>query len=176
MSEIHEINLSELIPDPKNARSHPDENKKAIESSLKRFGAARSIVIDKDGVVRAGSGTLEAASKAGISKVRVVESDGSEIVAVMRSDWSEEECVGYGIADNRTAELAVWDIENLRELVDNLEENEDILEVIGLDKDLLESLESENIEAPEKFDSYSEDIQTEFRCPSCAYEWSGKPK
>jgi hypothetical protein len=122
MSEIHEIDLSELIPDPKNARSHPDENKKAIESSLQRFGAARSIVIDKDGVVRAGSGTLEAASKAGISKVRVIESDGTEIVAVMRSDWSEEECVGYGIADNRTAELAVWEIENLKDLICDLED------------------------------------------------------
>lgn len=29
---------------------------------------------------------------------------------------------------------------------------------------------------PEEFGKYDENIRTDFRCPSCSYEWSGKPK
>jgi hypothetical protein len=29
---------------------------------------------------------------------------------------------------------------------------------------------------PEEFDVYDEAIETEYRCPKCAYAWSGKPK
>ena len=49
-----------------------------------RVGAARSIVIDEDGVVLSGNATIEAAAQAGIDRVKVVEADGNEIVAVQR--------------------------------------------------------------------------------------------
>jgi hypothetical protein len=116
-NSVQTIKIDELIPDPQNARSHPEENKEAIEASLKRFGAARSIVVDSEGVVRAGSGTLEAAKKLGYKTIKIVETDGKELVAVFRPDWTEQEAVGYGIADNRTAELAEWNKENLEEIV-----------------------------------------------------------
>ena len=32
------------------------------------------------------------------------------------------------------------------------------------------------IEAPEEFPEYGEDIETEYCCPKCGYQWSGRPK
>lgn len=32
------------------------------------------------------------------------------------------------------------------------------------------------VESPEDFGSYDEDIETEYCCPKCGYNWSGKPK
>ena len=32
------------------------------------------------------------------------------------------------------------------------------------------------VEAPEDFLEYDEDLETEYHCPKCGYEWSGQPK
>lgn len=31
-------------------------------------------------------------------------------------------------------------------------------------------------EAPDDFDDVDDDLETDYQCPSCGYEWSGKPK
>lgn len=107
------MDLSKLIPDAANARLHPEKNEKALADSLKRFGPARSIVIDGKNVVRAGNGTLKAAAEAGITKVKIVDAKPGELIAVRRRDWSDSEATAYAIADNRTAELGAWDYDVL---------------------------------------------------------------
>lgn len=102
-------NLSDLTADPKNARRHPEKNLDMITDSLKEFGAGRSIVIDEKNQVIAGNGTVQAAARAGITKVRVIESDGAEIVAVKLSHLSADEKVRMALFDNRTSETAEWD-------------------------------------------------------------------
>ena len=57
-----------------------------MERSLNELGAGRSILIDKNDNIIAGNKTQEAAIKAGITKVRVVETTGDELVAVKRTD------------------------------------------------------------------------------------------
>lgn len=108
--------IKDLKPDHRNARRRTDRSASLIAKSLEQFGAARSIVIDEDGRVLAGNGTLEGAKAAGISKVRIVEADGSELIAVRRSGLTEEQKVGLAIADNRTSDLSEWDGEMLQEL------------------------------------------------------------
>ena len=66
--------LRDLHPDPSNARAHNPRNVGMIEDALGAVGAARSIVIDEDGLVLAGNATIEAAGRVGIERVRVVES------------------------------------------------------------------------------------------------------
>jgi len=135
------IDLNDLISDPANARKHSEKNLEAISSSLSRFGPARSIVIDKNGVVRAGNGTLEAARAAGVKKVRVVQADDGELVAVLRSDWTDAEAAGYAIADNRTAELGEWDDEVLRRTIAELKDTDtEMLDSLGFDGDMLDDL------------------------------------
>jgi DNA modification methylase len=110
--------LKELTSDPRNARKHTPRNVGAIVSALHEVGAARSIVIDEDGVVLAGNATIEAAAEAGITRVQVVDADGETVVAVRRSGLTPEQKTRLALFDNRAAELADWDTEVLRGLAD----------------------------------------------------------
>lgn len=80
-----------------------------IESSLREVGAARSGVIDENGVILAGNGTFDALTAAGINKIKIVEADGQEWVVVRRKGLTAEQKRALAIADNRAAELAEWD-------------------------------------------------------------------
>lgn len=84
-----------------------------VVDALHAVGAARSIVIDEQGVILAGNGVVDAAAEAGITKVRVVDVDGSEVVAVRRSGLTPEQKRALAIYDNRTGELAEWNTEQL---------------------------------------------------------------
>ena len=108
--------INNLKSDHKNARKRTDRSAALIAESLKRYGAARSIVIDEDGRILAGNGTVEGAKKAGINKVRIIEAEGDELIAVRRTGLSEDEKVGLAIADNRSSDLSEWDNEMLRQL------------------------------------------------------------
>ena len=83
-------------------------------SSLQEVGASRSIVIDEDNIILAGNGVIEAAGIAGIENVRVIEADGNEIIAVKRKGLTPEQKTRLALWDNRAAELAEWDVEQLQ--------------------------------------------------------------
>lgn len=104
------IPLGEILPqrDPQNARQHTEESQRAIEQSLRQLGPSRSILLDAEGIVRAGNGTISAAQAAGIESVLVVPSDGTELVAVRRRDLTPAERQALALADNRTGELSRW--------------------------------------------------------------------
>jgi ParB-like chromosome segregation protein Spo0J len=107
--------ISDLIPDPRNTRKRTERNLATIEASLKEVGAARSIVIDEDNVILAGNGTVEAAGIAGIEKLRIIDADGDTIIAVRRSGLTPDQKIRLSLADNRSAELAEWDLEQLQD-------------------------------------------------------------
>ena len=106
--------IKDLKPDPANARKHNPRNIGQIVSALHEVGAARSIVIDEDNYILAGNGVTEAAAIAGIENVKVVEVDGNTIVAVRRTGLTPEQKKRLALFDNRTAELAEWDIDQLK--------------------------------------------------------------
>lgn len=114
MSDI--THIGELIPDARNARLHNPRNIGMIVDSLHEVGAARSIVIDEEGNILAGNGTIEAAAEAGIEKVLTVDADGETIVAVRRTGLSKKQKKRLALFDNRTAEIAGWDPAILAEL------------------------------------------------------------
>jgi len=108
--------IDDLKSDHKNARRRTDRSSSLIAESLKRYGAARSIVIDEDGRILAGNGTVEGAKKAGIGKLRIIETEGDELIAVRRCGLSEDQKVGLALADNRSSDLSEWDNDMLRKL------------------------------------------------------------
>jgi len=167
------IKIDDLIPDPRNARVHSGKNIDAISESLIQYGAGRSIVIDGDGIVRAGNGTLEAAKEAGIEKVVVIDSDGKTLVAVRRADWSPLEAAGYGLADNKTAELAKWDKDQLREIFAELSGNDELIVATGFSEDEISKLLGEPKPEPEPIDvSFQAHPKTgEVTCPKCGFQW-----
>ncbi|MDP9364583.1 MAG: hypothetical protein M3Q10_10230, partial [Chloroflexota bacterium] len=83
--------LSALVSDPRNARRHNERNLGLIEDALREVGAARSVVVDEHGTVLAGNATVAAARQVGIARVRVVEADGAELVAVRRTNLTPEQ-------------------------------------------------------------------------------------
>jgi DNA modification methylase len=108
--------IKDLKSDHKNARKRTDRSAKLIAESLQRYGAARSIVIDEDNRILAGNGTIEGAKAAGIKNIRVIETDGTEIIAVKRTGLTEDEKIGLALADNRTSDLSDWDKDMLQQL------------------------------------------------------------
>ena len=114
--------IADLKPDPKNARRHGERNIGMLERSLEQYGAARSIVVDEEGQIIAGHGVVEAAASVGIDKVRTVEADGNEIIAVVRRGLSKKQKAELALADNRTQELSEWDVDALKESDADLEQ------------------------------------------------------
>jgi DNA modification methylase len=121
------IALGELTLDPANARKHEARNIAAIMDSLKAFGQQKPIVVDRRGVVIAGNGTLEAAKRLGWDEI-----------AIVRTDLDPTQATAYGIADNRTAELAEWDSEVLTSLLDSL--NDEMRDLLHFDEKELDAL------------------------------------
>jgi ParB-like chromosome segregation protein Spo0J len=106
--------LGTLVPDPHNRRRRTARNVEMITQSLREVGPGRSIVIDEHDEIIAGNGVVEAAPAAGVTKVRVVDAQPDELIAVRRRGLSDEQKRAMAIYDNRTAELAEWDAEQLQ--------------------------------------------------------------
>jgi hypothetical protein len=115
--------VKDLHPDPANRRSHGTRNLGMVVDALRKVGAARSIVIDEDNVVLAGNGVTEAATAAGITKLQIVDVAGDTLVAVRRRGLSPDQKRELAIYDNRSAELAEW---NLEQLATDLRNGEDL--------------------------------------------------
>jgi hypothetical protein len=113
--------FSDLVPDDRNANRGSKRGAALIKESLKDYSAGRSILLDKNNRVIAGNKTLEQASgKTGIKGVRVIETDGTELIAVRRTDLDlklDARAKSLAIADNRAGEVSLeWDPEILRVL------------------------------------------------------------
>lgn len=102
------VDITSLRTDPKNARHHDQRSIESIMSSLREFGQQKPIIVIEGGMVIAGNGTLEAARKLGWTKIAVV------------TFPDVERAKAYAIADNRTAELSVWNTDQLAETLKEL--------------------------------------------------------
>lgn len=141
--EVQIIKIEELKQDPKNTRQHGPRDLSALGESLRRFGSARSIVIDKDNRIRAGNATFQKAMETGVQRVAVVETDGDVLVAVKRRDWDDGEAELYAITDNRVGDLSEnnWPeiAEQLKAALDRGEE-EHSLQTLGWEQWELEPI------------------------------------
>lgn len=165
------VHIRDLTPDPKNRRSHNTRNIGLIVDSLQRDGFGRSILIDEDNTVLAGNATLDAAAEAGLERVRVIEADGDEIIAVRRRGLTEAQKRRLAIADNRAGELATWNIDQLRADVDAGAD----LSFAFREEELAALLDAHAPpEPPPAFPIADE--ETSFQCPSCGFRWRGEPK
>ena len=111
------MNINELIPDSHNANKGTPRGRGMLEKSLQKYGAGRSILLDKNNRIIAGNKTTEAAGGIGMEKVRIVESDGKEIIAVKRTDLdleTDKAARELAFADNRTSEVSIeWQPEEI---------------------------------------------------------------
>lgn len=106
--------MDDIKFDKRNYRKHSDKNKAMISKSLSECGAGRSILIDSEGEIIAGNGVYEQAKAKGIP-VKVVETDGSELVVVKRTDLKteDEKRKKLALADNATSDRVEWDMDTI---------------------------------------------------------------
>lgn len=132
------VPLSAVKLDPKNARKHGQRNLDTIRDSLREHGQQKPIVVNQDGLCIAGNGTLLAANGLGwksIARVRFHVQAGQKARPLERA---------YALRDNRSAELAEWDLDVLTdELTELLDAGIDLADV-GWDAEEVEALFSDD--------------------------------
>ena len=109
--------IKDLKFDDKNFNQHTEFGMSQLERSLRNYGAGRSILVDKDNNIIAGNGIAEAAGQMGITKTRVIETTGDELVVVKRTDIKLDSKEGreMALADNATSAADLkWDEDNIK--------------------------------------------------------------
>src|SRR5216683_6795102 len=96
--------VGDLIPDPRNARTHPKRQIDQIRTSIEAFGFTNPVLADPEGHIIAGHGRLMAARATGLAEVPVI----------ILSGLSETQKRTLRIADNKIAVNAGWDLEILQ--------------------------------------------------------------
>lgn len=118
--KFEKIKLDEVISYINNQKKHPTEQVEKIMSSIKEFGVINPLIVDKDNVLIAGHGRYEALKRLKYDEVPIIRAEHLTTAQVK----------AYRIADNKLAELAIWDNELLA--IDLSE-----LDNIGFDMDIL---------------------------------------
>lgn len=115
---VKKATIQELIPDDANFNRGNEFGESLIEKSFQKFGAGRSILLDKNNKVIAGNKSLQKYVETGGNGVLVIETDGTEIVAVKRTDVDLNTKKGreMALADNASAKANIeWDVDTLTE-------------------------------------------------------------
>jgi hypothetical protein len=94
--------ITDIKPYPNNPRIN-DDAVESVAASIKEFGFRQPIVVDNDDVIICGHTRYKAALHLGLEKVPVH----------VAKDLTPEQIKAYRIADNKTAELAEWNLELL---------------------------------------------------------------
>lgn len=95
----HLVPIASLVLDPRNTRRHGERNLAEIAASYTRYGQQKPILYrPEDMVVVAGNGSVTACRSLGWQQIAAIPFTGTA-----------DEAKGFGVADNRTAELAEWD-------------------------------------------------------------------
>ena len=96
--------VASLVPDRRNARTHPKRQVEQIAASIREFGFANPILIDAEDTIIAGHGRLLAAKALGMT----------EVPTIVLPHLSEAQKRALRIADNRIALGAGWDLDLLK--------------------------------------------------------------
>lgn len=110
--KIVETDITALIPDDKNFNKGSEFGKGLLDKSFSKFGAGRSILLDKNNRIIAGNKATESFGESGGEKVLIVETDGKTLVAVKRTDIDLDSAEGreLALADNATQKADLrWD-------------------------------------------------------------------
>ena len=91
--------IRQLVPYPRNARSHSKRQIRQIADSINTFGFTNPVLVDRSATIVAGHGRVEAAKLLGMQKVP----------SICLENLNEDQIRAYILADNKLAEKAGWD-------------------------------------------------------------------
>lgn len=159
--DVKKCLLSSLKFDDKNARKHDKKNLKSIKDSLDKFGQVEPLVVQKSTMkVIGGNGRLEAMKDLGWKDC--------DIALI---DIDNDKAKALGLALNRSAELAEWDDDNLKELLSELDAEGWDLEGLGWNSDDLNK-PLKDINGVKELDE-NEFSSFDHKCPKCGFEFDG---
>ena len=121
--------ITDIKPYETNPRIN-DQAVSAVAASIREFGFRQPIVVDEDGVIIVGHTRLKAAQQLGLEKVPVHVAKG----------LSPAQVKAYRLADNKSSELAEWDLELLPIELADLKRMDFNLDLIGFSGDELAEL------------------------------------
>lgn len=136
--QIINMKTDDLKPYGHNPRKN-DQAVDAVAQSIKEFGFKVPIIIDKDNEIVAGHTRLKAAQKLGLD----------EVPCIVADDLTSEQIKAFRLVDNKTAELAEWDIDLLAGELADLDLSDFNLDW-GIDQD--------EIDAEERADAAEEQL------------------
>ena len=118
--KIEYLSIQEIKPYTKNPRKN-DKAVDIVEKSIKEFGFKNPIIIDKNNEIIAGHTRLKAAIKLKIKEVPVIRAE----------NLTEEQVKAFRIMDNKSSEYAYWNIDLLKEELEDLKQIKFDLDLTG---------------------------------------------
>lgn len=165
IKELRRIPASELIPNARNWRRHPQAQRDALSGILSEVGFADAVLAREtpDGLT-----LVDGHLRADVMQ--------DELVPVLVLDITEEEADKILLTLDPMAAMATTDADALLALleqtaVDNSALNDMLQDLANGERILMPDLDS-----PDDFLEVDDTLETQYCCPSCHYEWSGQPK
>ena len=158
-------NIQDLKQDTHNANKGTAIGQTMVDQSIERYGAGRSVVVDKNGNIIGGNKTVKAAQEAGLD-IEVVKTSGDKLIVHQREDldlYEGDDARMLAYVDNRSSELGLeWDADVLADdiakgldLGDMFSEKE--LDAIGVE------LPTEEVDEPEAQIDAAEELQKKWK-------------
>jgi len=122
--KVVQKNIAEITPYENNPRLN-DGAVESVAESLRQFGFRQPIVVDEDGIIVCGHTRFKAAQMLELKRVPVH----------VATDLTPEQIRAYRIADNKTGELATWDMNLLPIEIAELQEAGIDWSLLGFDAD-----------------------------------------
>lgn len=170
-AHIELLALATLRPHPRNDGHHPPDEIAHLRASIREHDIYRNVVVAQDGTLLAGHGVILAAAAEGKTHVPGYR---------MSYDPDDPRALKLLVGDNHQARLREQDDVVLAALLEDIAVH-GAQELLGTGFDeakmalLLASIQPAPAPAaPDEFASYDENIATQYCCPKCGYEWSGR--
>lgn len=160
IKSLRRVKASDLEENPKNWRTHPDSQKKAMSAALSEIGYADAVIARE--LPNKKLQIIDGHLRKGIS--------GDEKIPVLVVDVTEDEADKLLATLDPLAAMAETDSQKMHELLKDMEGSSGF-------NDLLAHLADEHVDLTPPFEPVSEDEQgrldeiVPLKCPSCGHEF-----
>lgn len=157
----------QFMANPQNWRKHPEAQRKAVRTSLNTLGWVDTVIENVT------TGHLIDGHERVMQALKT-----NEDVPFIQVELSpEEEELALATLDPLTG-MAIADSEMLSALLRSVGETALVEDgdVVSLLSSIANMAGLQEAQAPDEFPEYDDDIDTDYCCPKCGYEWSGSPK
>jgi len=145
---IEKISIDKIKMYENNAKEHPDWQIEGLSETIKKIGYRSPIIVDENNMILAGHGRYMALKKLGYGDVQVVR----------HTDLTEEDKKAYMIADNQYTLNTGFNMEMLKQEIEELESVDFDTSLLGFDEiELQEIMEDEIEETAEDNQEVAED-------------------